>query len=171
MITFAPRPRQSSLHQKVLNSEGPYGLRNVNKKKAQAQPRRFPRRRGSNPGYRVESSLSISVLRTHSVHCTLPSVVCPGLRDGTMFDEIDLKILEAVERLSGAPKAEILKACRIDRERTSVSRRIDALDIQGAVLQDKTKEKGRVFVSITPYGLQILAAGRNRCPTKEAEQQ
>ena len=87
-----------------------------------------------------------------------------------MFDEIDLKILEAVERLSGAPKAEILKACRIDRERTSVSRRIDALDFQGTVLQDKTKEKGRVFVSITPYGREVLAEGRNRRPTG-AEQQ
>ena len=89
-----------------------------------------------------------------------------------MLDEIDFEILEIVKRLSGAPKAEILKCCKIDRLPSTISRRIDALDTLGAVIQDKAKEKGRVFVSITPYGSQILtAAGRDRCPTKEAEQQ
>ena len=87
-----------------------------------------------------------------------------------MFDEIDLEILEAVERLSGAPKAEILKCCKIDRLPSTIGRRIDALEGFGAVIQDKAKEKGRVFVSITPYGREVLAAGRDRCPTKEAEQ-
>ena len=87
-----------------------------------------------------------------------------------MLDEIDFEILDTVKRLSGAPKAEILKCCTVDRLPSTIGRRIDNLDALGAVIQDKAKEKGRVFVSITPYGLQILAAGRNRCPTKEAEQ-
>lgn len=87
-----------------------------------------------------------------------------------MFDEIDLKILETIERLSGAPKKDIMKACQPFREFSTIRRRIAALDIQGAILQDRTKEKGRVFVSITPYGREVLAAGRDCCPTKEAEQ-
>lgn len=89
-----------------------------------------------------------------------------------MFDEIDLEILAAVERLSGAPKAEIAKCCTgVDRLPSTIGRRIDTLSILGAVIQDKTKERGRVFVSITPYGREVLAEGRDRCPTKEAEQQ
>ena len=84
------------------------------------------------------------------------------------LDEIDKQILEKIEEFSGCQPAFIWK--EIGRRSKQVIRaRINALDIQGAVLQDRGKERGKVFVYITPYGKELLE--QDRCPTKEAEQQ
>jgi DNA-binding MarR family transcriptional regulator len=77
-----------------------------------------------------------------------------------MLDEIDLEILATVSRFPHSPKADILKLCSIDRDRTTLGRRIDALAQACLVLQDKTRERGRVFVSITPEGERLLAEGK-----------
>jgi DNA-binding MarR family transcriptional regulator len=69
-----------------------------------------------------------------------------------MLDEIDIEILTTIGRVSDSPKAEIIKICSVDRAITTIGRRIDALAEEGYVLQDKTRERGRVFVSITPAG-------------------
>ena len=88
-----------------------------------------------------------------------------------MFDDVDREILAAIEHLAGAQKAEIVKFCRkMGRHDSTIERRIRELDIKGAILQDKTSERGRTFISLTHYGREVLAAGRDRCPTKEAEQ-
>jgi DNA-binding MarR family transcriptional regulator len=77
-----------------------------------------------------------------------------------MLDEIDLEILATVARFSDSPKVEILRICSVDRAITTVGRRIDALAEEGYVLQDKTRERGRVFVSITPAGSLALEEGK-----------
>lgn len=77
-----------------------------------------------------------------------------------MLDEIDLEILATVSRFPHSPKADILKLCSIDRDRTTLGRRIDALAQASLVLQDKTRERGRVFVSITPAGSLALEEGK-----------
>jgi len=53
-----------------------------------------------------------------------------------------------------------LRICSVDRAITTVGRRIDALAEEGYVLQDKTRERGRVFVSITPAGSLALEEGK-----------
>lgn len=79
---------------------------------------------------------------------------------GKMLDEIDIEILATVARFDESLKAEILKICSVDRDRTTIGRRIDALAQVGLVLQDKTRERGRVFVRITPAGLLALEEGK-----------
>ena len=53
-----------------------------------------------------------------------------------------------------------MRICSVDRAITTVGRRIDALAEEGYVLQDKTRERGRVFVSITPAGSLALEEGK-----------
>lgn len=80
-----------------------------------------------------------------------------------MFDKIDIGILGAVDRISGAPLAEIIKLCRkFGREDSTIRRRIAEMDVLGAVQLDRSKEKGKVFCIMTGYGRDVLAAGRNR---------
>lgn len=86
------------------------------------------------------------------------------------MDKIDTKLLEIVERISGAPVHEILKLARDLRSETQLRKRLDAMHTEGCILLDRQSEAGRVFAVITPYGREVLAEGRNRCPTKEAEQ-
>jgi predicted transcriptional regulator len=77
-----------------------------------------------------------------------------------MLDEIDVEILATVARFSDSPKAKIVRICSVDRERSTLGRRIDALAQAGLVLQDKTRERGRVFVRITPAGSLALEEGK-----------
>jgi predicted transcriptional regulator len=77
-----------------------------------------------------------------------------------MLDEIDIEILETVARFSDSLKADILKKCSVGRDRTTVGRRIDGLEADGLVLQDKSRERGRVFVTITQEGEELLAEGK-----------
>jgi len=50
----------------------------------------------------------------------------------------------------------MVKICYVDRDRTTLGRRINSLAQEGYVLQDRTKERGRVFVSITQEGEKLL---------------
>lgn len=75
-------------------------------------------------------------------------------------DEIDKKILEIVEDLSGSQVKDIIAALEEARSDNVIRRRLNELDVQGCVLQDRTKERGKVFVFLTPYGREVLAAGR-----------
>jgi predicted transcriptional regulator len=77
-----------------------------------------------------------------------------------MLDEIDIEILATVARFSDSLKADILKRCSVGRDRTTVGRRIDGLAEAGLVLQDKSRERGRVFVRITPAGSLALEEGK-----------
>lgn len=76
------------------------------------------------------------------------------------LDEIDKKILEKIEEFSGCQLHAIAKAFGDMRSEVTVRARINALDIQGAVLQDRQKERGKVFVYITPYGKELLEQDR-----------
>lgn len=83
------------------------------------------------------------------------------------LDEIDKQILEKIEEFSGCQPAFIARG--IGRRSENVIRgRINALDVQGAVLQDRAKERGKVFVYITPFGRELLE--QDRRPAAEAEQ-
>ena len=79
-----------------------------------------------------------------------------------MLDEIDIEILSTVAQRSDSLKAEIIRFCSADRAKATIDRRINALTQAGLILQDKTRQKGRVFVIITPAGEKLLA-GRTRC--------
>jgi hypothetical protein len=81
-----------------------------------------------------------------------------------MYDEIDINLLEKVDRISGAQVSEVLVLARGSRSETQLRTRLNELDIQGAILLDRRKEKGKVFAIITPHGREVLAEGRNRCP-------
>lgn len=85
------------------------------------------------------------------------------------LDEIDKKILEKIKENSGCQLTVIANALRDKRSEATVRARINALDIRGAVLQDRQKERGKVFVSITPFGQELLE--QDRRPAAEAEQQ
>jgi hypothetical protein len=76
------------------------------------------------------------------------------------MDRIDNKLLEIVEDISGAPVHEILRQARDLRSETQLRKRLDALSIQGYIILDRQSEVGKVFATITPYGKEILAAGR-----------
>jgi 16S rRNA C1402 (ribose-2'-O) methylase RsmI len=83
------------------------------------------------------------------------------------LDEIDKHILEKIEEFSGCQPAFIAR--EIGRRSEQIIRgRINALDTQGAVLQDRQKERGKVFVYITPYGKELLE--QDCRPATEAEQ-
>jgi len=86
-----------------------------------------------------------------------------------MLDEIDIEILATVAQRSDSLKVEIFRICSVDRATSTIGRRIDALAQAGLVLQDKTREKGRVFVSITPEGEKLLPG--QVCCTPGGEQQ
>jgi DNA-binding transcriptional regulator PaaX len=88
-----------------------------------------------------------------------------------MFDKIDIGILGTVDRISGAPLAEIIKLCRkFGREDSTIRRRIAEMDVWGAVQLDRSKEKGKVFCIITGYGRDILAEGRKTAQPQGAGQ-
>lgn len=83
------------------------------------------------------------------------------------LDEIDKQILEKVDEFSGCQPAFIAKEIG-KRSKPAIRERINALDVQGAVLQDREKERGKVFVYITPYGKELLGQDR-RSPGGEQQ--
>ena len=82
-------------------------------------------------------------------------VVVPGCRDGYM-DKIDVELLKKIENCSGAQVSEVLALVRGLRSETQLRLRLNALEIQGYVIQDRKSEAGKVFVAITPNGRDIL---------------
>jgi len=82
------------------------------------------------------------------------------------IDEIDRQILEKVEEFSGSQLSAIAENCVsiTGLKDSAIRHRIDRLDILGAVLEDRAKSRGKVFVTITGYGRSILEEGRARCP-------
>jgi hypothetical protein len=87
-----------------------------------------------------------------------------------MYDKIDIKLLESVDRISGAQVSEVIALARGSRSETQLRTRLNKLNIQGAIILERQREKGKVFAIITPYGRELLAEGRNRRPATEAEQ-
>jgi hypothetical protein len=87
-----------------------------------------------------------------------------------MFDKIDMEILRAVERVSGARVSEVVKMCRkSDRQDSTIRRRLREMDILGAVKLDAASEKGKVFVIITVSGRDVLAERRSAAQPRGAQ--
>jgi len=80
------------------------------------------------------------------------------------LDKIDKRILEKVVELAECQAAVIAKDLAGLRSESVIRARINSLDLLGAVIQDRTKERGKVFVTITPYGLELL---RRDCRSNE----
>ncbi len=72
------------------------------------------------------------------------------------MDKIDLELLKKVEHCSGAQVSEVLALARGLRSETQLRMRLNALEIRGYVIQDRKSEAGKVFVTITPSGREIL---------------
>lgn len=83
------------------------------------------------------------------------------------LDKIDREILERVRKLSGSQAKEIIQTLGNIRAEGTIRTRMDALEIQGCVLQDRKTERGKVFVTITSLGIDLLEAGRTREPASE----
>ncbi len=85
------------------------------------------------------------------------------------LDKIDISILKKIERISGAQLSEVVALMKDLRSERSLRERINALDAQGYISLDRKRERGKVFATISERGTAALT-GRDRCPTKEAEQ-
>lgn len=72
------------------------------------------------------------------------------------MDELDKKILSAVSDLSGSLQSEIIRSVESELSEHAIRDRITRLSLLGAVYLDKTKQRNRVFVSITGYGKELL---------------
>lgn len=83
------------------------------------------------------------------------------------LDKIDIRILEAVKRISGCQVNEVLSLLGGVRSGTQLRARLNALDVQGCVFLDRQSEAGKVFVSITPFGMETLEEGRKEPATSK----
>ncbi len=89
-----------------------------------------------------------------------------------VFDKIDRQILENVETFSGSQLSTISESCQRETglKDSAIRHRIDRLDVLGAVLEDRAKSRGKVFVTITGYGRDVLKEGRKTAQPKGAGQ-
>lgn len=84
------------------------------------------------------------------------------------MDKIDIKLLKNVMNSPGAQVSEVLALARGLRSETQLRMRLNVLETQGYVIQDRKSEAGKVFVAITPSGREILAmpeTGGNPSPS------
>ena len=76
------------------------------------------------------------------------------------MDKIDIELLKKIENHSGERVSEVIALVRGLRSETQLRFRLNVLEIQGYIIQDRKSEAGRVLVSITPSGCEILGDER-----------
>ncbi len=82
-------------------------------------------------------------------------------------DKIDIRILRKVQEMSVSQAKDIIEALTDLRCPSVLRRRLDALDIQGLIVQDRKSEKGKVFCYITPFGEKTLAGREENSSSSE----